>query len=380
MAVLAVVAKALDPADDGFDLAILLLVPARRRGRRRRLVAAGALAPAWPDRSSAGLLGPARRPRRDGDAGPIDLDDARRSRRPRRSSWLALAYAAITPGYPIAVRDRRSARLDRRLHRRMQVAVAAPRRTWSATSSSSGRRGRAWPPDRDVRRGPRRHRGRSAGHPAGRPQSRARGRPRGARPHRAPVRRIAVGRRASSRPSSRTCRASSRSRSCRCTSRPSRDDCRWSAWPGTTARSTIIDIGVGIIGRAAIHADDPVRARMSSPIPTIGRRATTSAARSRHRSCTTTSCSASSTSRGRSRIRSRPPTSPWPRCWPGRSRRRSAPRDWTRSVANGCTRSSASSRCRGASSATSTGRGPFAAVVDAARDLLAAESVARRRA
>jgi diguanylate cyclase (GGDEF)-like protein len=100
MAVLALTGKVLDPAGTGFDRAILLFTPA----------AVGAIAIGWSPRASAlmtrpyvrGLLGPAIVGFALLAAGPVDLITLT----PPSAAplvWLALAFAAITPGYPVAL-------------------------------------------------------------------------------------------------------------------------------------------------------------------------------------------------------------------------------------------------------------------------------------
>lgn len=99
MAALAVTGKALDPGGDGFDLAIVLLSPIA-------LVAVGA---AWSPSAPAIMarrfarhaLGPIVVGLAIVVSGPVDLTTlAPPSAAPL--AWLALAYAAITPGYPVA--------------------------------------------------------------------------------------------------------------------------------------------------------------------------------------------------------------------------------------------------------------------------------------
>ncbi len=100
MALLAIIGKALDPAEDGFDLAILLVTP----------IAIVAIAVAWSPQAPALMarpfvrraLGPAVVVLAMGVTGPIDVASlAIPSAAPL--AWLALAFAAITPGYPIAL-------------------------------------------------------------------------------------------------------------------------------------------------------------------------------------------------------------------------------------------------------------------------------------
>ena len=71
-----------------------------------------------------------------------------------------------------------------------------------------------------------------------------------------------------------------------------RAGCRWSASPAIPHPFHEIDIGVGIIGRAAATPADPVRRRRPQPTPTTAPHGTTSGARSPRRSSTATSCSA----------------------------------------------------------------------------------------
>ncbi len=100
MAALAILAKLLDPADASFDRAILLIPP----------LAVAATAVGWSPWAEAfmarryirHLVGPAVLVVALVSAGPIDLVTLDR---PAASPliWLALSYAAITPGYPIAL-------------------------------------------------------------------------------------------------------------------------------------------------------------------------------------------------------------------------------------------------------------------------------------
>jgi diguanylate cyclase (GGDEF)-like protein len=100
MAALALAGKLLDPAETGFDRAIVLFTPA----------AVVAIAIGWSSRASAlmarpyarVLLGPSLVTFALLASGPVDL----MTLTPPSAAplvWLALAFAAITPGYPIAL-------------------------------------------------------------------------------------------------------------------------------------------------------------------------------------------------------------------------------------------------------------------------------------
>jgi diguanylate cyclase (GGDEF)-like protein len=100
MSALALIAKALDPADPGFDRAILVMPP----------LALAAIAVGWSPKAAAVMgrrhvrqvIGPAVLVVALLCAGSVDVATLARS--PAAPLiWLALSYAAITPGFPIAL-------------------------------------------------------------------------------------------------------------------------------------------------------------------------------------------------------------------------------------------------------------------------------------